>query len=223
MNTQNLNPTQDATLLLTQRVGSLWRCMLVNRQSGTPTIIETAEVNQDASLESLIESHEPDQIYVVLSGAQSVCRTTTLPDVDQDQIVEALRLQAEARFLGTTPSHRRVMAPLDSAVGETNRVGLIIAWPEQQTIEVPTCLDEACFIPDTVALAALLESSLPPVVGFCLSGSPSGRYAPPTRPPHPRCHSMDPKASVHRVDYRGYIACSKLPNPEPFRHSGVSR
>ncbi len=161
MNTQNLNPTQDATLLLTQRVGSLWRCMLVNRQSSTPTIIETAEVNQDASLESLIESHEPDQIYVVLSGSQSVCRTTTLPDVDQDQIVEALRLQAEARFLGTTPSHRRVMAPLDSAVGETNRVGLIIAWPEQQTIEVPTCLDEACFIPDTVALAALLDGIRP--------------------------------------------------------------
>ena len=156
MNTSNLNSTSDAPLLITQRVGSLWRCMLVNRQSSTPTIIETAEVNQDASLESLIESHEPDQIYVVLSGAQSVCRTTTLPDVDQDQIVEALRLQAEARFLGTTPSHRRVMAPLDSAVGETNRVGLIIAWPEQQTIEVPTCLDEACFIPDTVALAALL-------------------------------------------------------------------
>ena len=161
MNTPNLNSTSDAMLLITQRVGSLWRCMLVNQNGEIPTIIETTEVNQDASLESLIESHEPDQIYTVLSGSHSVCRTTTLPDVDQDQIVEALRLQAEARFLGTTPSHRRVMAPLDSAVGETNRVGLIIAWPEQQSIEVPTCLEEASFISDTVALAALLNGVRP--------------------------------------------------------------
>ncbi len=161
MNTPNLNTSSDSTILLTQYVDSMWRCMLVKQNGGVPTIIETAEVNQDASLESLIESHDPDQIYTVLSGAQSVCRTTTLPDVDQDQIVEALRLQAEARFLGTTPSHRRVMAPLDSAVGETNRVGLIIAWPEQQTVSVPPCLEDACFIPDTVALAALLDGVRP--------------------------------------------------------------
>jgi len=161
MNTSNLNSTSDAPLLITQLVGSLWRCMLVKQVGGIPTIIETSEINQDASLESLIESHEPSQIYTVLSGSQSVCRTTTLPDVDQDQIVEALRLQAEARFLGTTPSHRRVMAPLDSAVGETNRVGLIIAWPEQQVVKVPACLEDAYFIPDTVALAALLDGVRP--------------------------------------------------------------
>ena len=161
MNNPSNNVTSESTILLTHRVGDGWRCMLVKQNGGIPSIIETAEVNQDESLESLIESHDPNQIFTVLSGAQSVCRTTTLPDVDQDQIVEALRLQAEARFLGTTPNHRRVMAPLDSAIGETNRVGLIIAWPEKQSVAVPTCLEDAHFVPDTVALAALLDGIRP--------------------------------------------------------------
>ena len=53
------------------------------------------------------------------------------------------------------------MAPLDSSIGETNRVGLIISWPERNEIDIPEYLKESNFIPETVALAALLDGIRP--------------------------------------------------------------
>ena len=154
--------TQDSTLLFVQQIDSLWRCLIVEVTSGqAPKIAETIEVDSEESLQDLIKLHEPNKTYSILSGAETVCRTTSLPDVEQEQMYEALRLQAEARLLGGTPSYRRVMAPLDSSIGETNRVGLIISWPERNEIDIPEYLKESNFIPETVALAALLDGIRP--------------------------------------------------------------
>ena len=76
-------------------------------------------------------------------------------------MLEALRLQAEAKFLGGTPAHRRAIGALDNATGETNRVGLIIAWPERATVKFPESLQDANFIPDAAAIAALLDGLRP--------------------------------------------------------------
>ena len=53
------------------------------------------------------------------------------------------------------------MATLDNAIGETNRVGLIVAWPETSNLVVPECLQDANFIPDAGAIAALLDGLRP--------------------------------------------------------------
>ena len=156
---------EDNIILLTQRVGSSyssWRCLFATVQENSiPSIRETVIVEGSKALEELLESKQPSGIYVILPGSSTVCRTTTLPDVDDEQILEALRLQAESKFLGGTPEHRRAIAALDTSVGETNRVGLIVAWPETSSIEVPPCLQEANFVPDVGAIAALLDGLRP--------------------------------------------------------------
>ena len=148
--------------VVTQRVGNGWRCLFVSViDEQPPSLVSTIEVDSDHELESLLGEKIPDKIFTILPGSVTVCRTTTLPDVDSQQIHEALRLQAEARLLGSTPDHRRALAPLDPAAGETNRVGLIVTWPESSVFTLPACLQHARFIPDTVSIAALLDGFRP--------------------------------------------------------------
>jgi hypothetical protein len=163
MNAQNSEQSAHENLLLiTQRIGESWRCIFASfLDSGKPEVIETLHAADTIALESLLQSKKPSSKYVILPGSATVCKTTTLPDVDENQLLEALRLQAESKFLGGTPDHRRAMAALDNSVGETNRVGLIVAWPETSTIDLPTCLKDALFIPDIGSIAALLDGYRP--------------------------------------------------------------
>jgi hypothetical protein len=164
MSTHTSHPDRNGNDLIavTQRVGSAWRCLFASSHQGDrSTVLETIEVDGDHALESLLESKQPELLYSILPGSSTVCRTTTLPDVDADQIIQAIRLQAESKFLGGTPDHRRAMAPLDTAAGETNRVGLIVAWPENSKLNIPACLQDALFIPDAGAIAALLDGFRP--------------------------------------------------------------
>ena len=151
--------------VVAHRVGSTWRCVIADTHELDPTkrpeLLDAVEVHSDEALSDLLQKTSPKRTYAILPGSSTVCRTTTLPDVDEEQILEALRLQVEAKLLGQTNSHRRAFAPLDAAVGETNRVGLIVAWPENTSIQFPPCLAHANFIPDAASIAALLNGYRP--------------------------------------------------------------
>ncbi len=160
--TQPNSSPSDSHIVVVHRVGPNWNCLFASlNDQGTPLVEDTIAIEGDQALENLLRTKSPAQIFVILPGSDTVCRTTTLPDVENDQVIEALRLQAEAKLLGGTPSHRRAMAPLDSAVGETNRVGLIVAWPESSDLSFPSCLKDAHVIPDAVSIAALLNNLRP--------------------------------------------------------------
>ena len=165
MNTHDIQPdstSNDAVIAITHQVGTTWRCLFATiDENGVPSVEETTEVTGESGLLELLRAKSPAQLFSILPGSDTVCRTTTLPDVEEDQINEALRLQAEAKLLGGTPPHRRALAPLEAAIGETNRVGLIVSWPEASSTPIPTCLDDASFIPDAVSIAALLNGFRP--------------------------------------------------------------
>ena len=147
------------------RVGTTWRCVIADTHKSDPTkrveLLDAIEVSSDEALVDLIQQKSPKRLFGILPGSSTVCRTTTLPNVDDEQIFEALRLQVEAKLLGQADTHRRAFAPLDAAIGETNRVGLIVAWPENAKITFPHCLDHASFIPDAASIAALLNGFRP--------------------------------------------------------------
>jgi hypothetical protein len=152
----------DSLVVIAHRCGSSWRCLFATiHDNEPPTLEDVIEVDSDSDLDTVLTEKAPNQIFSILPGSSTVCRTTTLPDVDEEQILEALRLQAEAKLLGSTPTHRRGMAPLESAIGETNRIGLIVSWPESSKIDIPTCLADGYFIPDAASIAALLDGLRP--------------------------------------------------------------
>jgi hypothetical protein len=161
------NDTNDTSdiIIIAHRVGSSWRCLIAagiepgkeSNHALQAELIDTVELDSDADLEQFLTEKAPSCVYAILPGASTVCRTTTLPDIDDEQIYEALRLQAEAKLLGHTSPFRRALAPLKSADGETNRVGLIVAWPENTKNHFPPCLEDAFYIPDVASIAALIN------------------------------------------------------------------
>ncbi len=165
MSTNDAQPnsaSSNALIAITHQVGDTWRCLFAEvDDNGMASIEETCEDVGESDLHKLISEKAPAQLFAILPGSDTVCRTTVLPDVEEDQIHEALRLQAEAKLLGGTPPHRRALAPLEPAQGETNRVGLIVAWPESSNAPFPPCLNDASFIPDAVSIAALLNGFRP--------------------------------------------------------------
>jgi Tfp pilus assembly protein PilN len=162
---QSIITVDEETIAIVQRVGTTWRCLFASigdeSLGNRPTIFDTIEVESDAELETLLNEKSPTKQFAILPGAYTVCRTSILPDVDDEQIEEVLRLQAEAKLLGNTPPHRRAMAPLEASIGETNRVGLIVAWTDATSVQFPGCLEDAFFIPDAASIAALLHGLRP--------------------------------------------------------------
>ena len=151
-----------------------FRCLFVDQKQ--QSLIEAVEVLDEAALVSLLGTRSPERIVAILPGSATICRSSILPNIEDDQLEEALRLQAEARLLGGTPPHRRAVAALECAQGESNRIGLIIAWPEETQADIPDVLLDASFIPETGAIAALFNGCRPTspiVVGDTSNGSVS--------------------------------------------------
>lgn len=141
------------------RASSIFRCLFVDKENCS--IVDAIQVKDETALEELIAERSPEQIVSTLAGSSTICRTSLLPDTDEVQLHEALRLQAEAKLLGGTPPHRRAVAAMDISAGESNRVGLIIAWPEETETQIPVVLQDNAFISETGAIAALFNCCRP--------------------------------------------------------------
>lgn len=154
-----------AVLAILHRTGTVWRVMLVSTRGAQPSVIATREFTADQAnrIEAWLDEHQASQVLCVLPSSCVICRNCSLPDASADQLDQALRLQAEAHLLGMAPPHRLAMAVLPSAKGETNRNGLILAWPESAEFTPPVNgTRPVTFVPDIAAIAALLNGSRPP-------------------------------------------------------------
>ena len=154
----NTLPTPDL-LLVVHQTRSVFRCLFVDKKNDA--IVDAIEISDEIALEALIAERSPEQIVTLLSGSSTICRTSLLPDTNEEQLHEALRLQAEAKLLGGTPPHRRAVAAMGVSEGESNRVGLIIAWPEETETQIPEILQDNAFISETGAIAALFNCCRP--------------------------------------------------------------
>jgi hypothetical protein len=134
-------------------------------ESGQPTIIaaELFPPGRSGEIEPWLERHNVGEVICVLPAASVICRTCSLPDAPLEQLMPALRLQAEAHLLGIAPPHRLAMAVLDQAAGETSRTGLVLAWPPSAKVEPPPVSSRrhVSYVPDVACLAALLNGLRP--------------------------------------------------------------
>jgi hypothetical protein len=145
------------------------RAVLVANIAGeTPRLLEASTIGPGDGAGALgvcLDRHEAGRVIEVLPGSHVVCRTCTLPNAEDDQLEEALLLQAEALVPEETPEHRRAAAVLPTAPGETSRAGIIVTWPETNGHPTPqrTTAPErpVHHAPDVAAIAALLDGRRP--------------------------------------------------------------
>jgi hypothetical protein len=144
-------------------VGRTWRCLVTRAGEDRLRLVDAREFDSTEAgrVDGWLEQHDPARTIVVLPAGTVVCRTCQLPNAATDQLLPALRLQAEAHQLGGVPPHRCAMSVLPAAPGETSRSGIILAWPETAaTPEIPT-RRAVTFCPDVAALATLLDAHRP--------------------------------------------------------------
>ena len=153
-----------STVAVLHRTGSVLRC-LVGTPGPEPTVTAWQEFSADDAerIGAWLDESGAKSVIGVLPAAAVVCRTCTLPDVAPAQLEQALSLQAEAHLLAEVPEHRRAKAVLPKASGETNRSGILLAWPQSARdgdLAGARFVGErprVTFVADVAALAALLN------------------------------------------------------------------
>ncbi|MFO0827052.1 MAG: hypothetical protein U0572_02795 [Phycisphaerales bacterium] len=147
-----------------------WIAIVLRAQGESFSVIAEREVRghdlHGNGFANWLAPHRPKRAIAVLPASATVCRTCSLPPAQGEQLISALRLQAETALLGSVPSHRigMAMVPDTSARANAARQGLIVAWPETATIidvpELPpTC--ELRYVPILACLVALLDGEMP--------------------------------------------------------------
>jgi len=157
-----------STVAVLHCTGSVLRG-LVGTPGPNPTVTAWQEFTTDDAerLGAWLDESGAAGVIGVLPAAAVVCRTCTLPDIAPAQLEQALALQAEAHMLAEVPEHRRAKAVLPKGSGETNRSGILLAWPEtagdreQPGARLVGDRHPVTFVPDVAALAALLNGQRP--------------------------------------------------------------
>ncbi len=154
--------TAEPTVAVLHRVAGAV-CALAATATPRPRVVAARRFENDDPdpIEAWLTEHHATEVMGVLPAAAVICRTSSLPDAEPAQLEQALRLQAEAYMLGSVPPHRQAMAVLPSIEGETDRSGIIVAWPEKAAPAFPALRHELTFTPDVAALAALLNGERP--------------------------------------------------------------
>lgn len=136
-----------------RRRGDRFR-VAIFRGNGSKTIEEIFWCDPEA-LESRLETAKCGSVRAVLPSSASLVRTIHTPPGNSAQVEAAIRLEAEARMLGATPSHRSGIAVLGRE--STHPTGLVVAWPEAIGVDFPS-LDpsfEVRWVPEIACLAFL--------------------------------------------------------------------
>lgn len=143
------------------QTGRTWRGVAARRVNGKIRVVETRDFAPDRQphIEEWLSGHRVSRTICVLPASSVVCRTTALPSAAPEQLLPALRLQAETYLLGTAPPHRQAMAVLHASAGETSRAGLILAWPEKARKPELALTRPVTYAPDVACLAALVKGT----------------------------------------------------------------
>jgi hypothetical protein len=142
----------------------MWRAIVMDQRGQKPAVTATREFaseSVDRLLDGWLDESAVERVVCVLPAGAAICRTCTLPNLDAEQLDQALHLQAEAHLLGIAPPHRLAVAPLDTALGETSRTGIILAWPPAAAFEAPTTTRPLTFAPVVAAMAGLIDGDRP--------------------------------------------------------------
>jgi len=159
---QTTTQTTDAhTIAITHYAGGVWRCLAATTRESTPGITDASTMRSADDVQVWLSAHGVSRVINVLPSSATVCRTCTLPDVAPDELDQALELQAEAHLTSTVPEHRQALVVLDPAEGETNRMGLMVGWPETCDCDTPDTVLPVTHAPDIAALAALIGAARP--------------------------------------------------------------
>lgn len=154
MKSKRRNDTSENVLAVCRQEGTAWRVLIVRENGSQPTVLGAVFGSDDDARGALAE-HGVGRVLMAMPSWAYLVRTIRLPKGDEQQLMSALRLEAETRLLGSTPRHRQAMTILGPTT--SHPVGLVCSWPETlkpTEVPMPTGVSlSVTWAPDIAALA----------------------------------------------------------------------
>lgn len=119
------------------------------------TNADGGEKNSTSELDVWLEKNQVSQVYTLLSAGRTITRILELNVSEDEDVEQALRLQAESHLLGGAPAYRVGMASLPQH-SEQKRQGILFSWPDEVEEELPETNEKIWFVPETAALLGLI-------------------------------------------------------------------
>lgn len=135
---------------------------IASPRSGGPARLAVAERTRvpAAGASAWADAAAAGTRLVLLPSAATICRGYRIAEMAAPQAEQSLRLQAEAHLLGGVPPHRVAMGLLPESAG-ADRVGVLLAWPQQAEIARPGGRSWRV-VPEIAALLAASGGDPPP-------------------------------------------------------------
>ncbi len=112
-----------------------------------------------SELDQWLAENEITQVHTLLSGARTITRVLELNVTEEEDVEQALRLQAESHILGGAPAYRVGMASLPPR-SEQQRQGILFSWPDKGEVTLPETRQAVWFVPETAALLGLVPAKV---------------------------------------------------------------
>ena len=99
-----------------------------------------------------------DELSVILPASATLVRTVHVPPASPLQVESAIRIEAEAKLLGSAPAHRTATGLL--GIDSPHPTGLSVAWPESLEVDLPPLPEEieVHWVPEIACLAFISGS-----------------------------------------------------------------
>src|SRR4051812_36594806 len=106
-----------------------WRLLVARRKDRWEVLESRTLTDSDlSSLPALFEQHSVTHVVRIAPGRETVARCLPVPGGDENGLVAAVSLLAEAELPATLPSYRRAAGVLPNGNGEEMRTALLVGW-----------------------------------------------------------------------------------------------
>lgn len=163
MKSQPTPSIDDSLLAVAERQSDQWRVLLA-RRGDRPSVLDARTFSSDTAIAAWLGDQRCGDLRIVLPAHSTIVRSVPVPAASQGQMMAALRLQAEGMFLGSVPLVRIGLGVLEGA-SESERQGVIMAWPESQSgVAVNPKLEAMTrYVPEPAAMLVLAAGDRPAI------------------------------------------------------------
>ena len=136
-----------------QQGGEAW-VLLVQGDAGHRRLVDRFECRAN-EVSTRLASASCGRVLMILPSAATLVRTIHVPPGNATQVESTIRVEADARLLGSAPDHRTGLAMIGQA--GLHPTGLVVAWPEtlDSGVEELSGDFEVTWVPEIACLAFL--------------------------------------------------------------------
>ena len=130
------------------------RVLLIQGNAGSRSLVDRFEC-RSTELSDRLTAASCGRVLVILPSSATLVRTIHVPQGNPIQVESAIRVEADARLLGSAPDHRTGLAMIGQS--GPHPTGLVVAWPETLDPGVAALIGdlEVTWVPEIACLAFL--------------------------------------------------------------------